>query len=528
VKLSRLLESIYPHQIRSIFSGNTSIPVPEAGGIFLPHDPDIRSIHFNSRDVQPGGLFVAIPGTRSDGHDYIDNAIQRGALAIVSQKPFTPSSDICAVQVYNARKSLAFLASRFYGEPSEHMTVIAVTGTNGKTTTAYLIEKILQHAGFSVGVTGTLNSRFCGKVVEASMTTPESLDLQRMLSEMKECGVTHVVMEASSHAIALNRIDACWMDVAVFTNLTQDHLDFHGNMEDYWRCKKSLFTKHLTAGPKKDRAIAVVNGNDGRGKELMDELPSALSFGFDNHCQLWPNITRKDQSGMSGIITTPQGTFTFDTPLIGNHNVENILAAAAVGAALKLPLDDIRAGIEAVRFVPGRLQRVSNTAGRFVFVDYAHTPDALEHALKALRSLSTARIICVFGCGGDRDRGKRPLMGRIAADLSSVCIVTSDNPRSEDPIAIIQDILAGVEAQGMRSCSSADLNLSSCPDAQGFIVEPDRTSAIELAVRISRQEDIILIAGKGHENYQIIGERKIASDDRLIAEKALKTIKTTS
>ncbi len=526
MKLSRLLKSIYLHQVRSIFSGSTSIPVPEAGDIFLPHDPDIRTIHFSSRDVQPGGLFVAIPGTRSDGHDYIDNAIQRGALAIVSQKPFTPSSDVCAVQVYNARKSLAFLASRFYGEPSEHMTVIAVTGTNGKTTTAYLIEKILQYAGFSAGVIGTLNCRFCGKVVEASMTTPESLDLQRMLSEMKECGVTHVVMEASSHAIALNRIDACWMDIAVFTNLTQDHLDFHGNMEDYWRCKKSLFTKHLITGPKKDRAIAVVNKNDRRGKELMDELPSALSFGSDSHCQLWPDIIRKDQSGMSGVITTPQGAFTFDTPLIGDHNVENILAAAAVGTALKLPLNVIRTGIESVQFVPGRLQPVSNTVERFVFVDYAHTPDALEHVLKTLKPLSTARIICVFGCGGDRDRGKRPLMGRIAADLSSVCIVTSDNPRSEDPIAIIQDILTGIKAQGMRPCSFADL--TSCLEARGFIVEPDRTRAIELAVRISRQEDIVLIAGKGHENYQIIGERRIASDDKLIAENALKAIKTVS
>ncbi len=526
MKLSRLLKSIYLHQVRSIFSGSTSIPVPEAGDIFLPHDPDIRTIHFSSRDVQPGGLFVAIPGTRSDGHDYIDNAIQRGALAIVSQKPFTPSSDVCAVQVYNARKSLAFLASRFYGEPSEHMTVIAVTGTNGKTTTAYLIEKILQYAGFSAGVIGTLNCRFCGKVVEASMTTPESLDLQRMLSEMKECGVTHVVMEASSHAIALNRIDACWMDIAVFTNLTQDHLDFHGNMEDYWRCKKSLFTKHLTTGPKKDRAIAVVNNNDRRGKELLDELPSALSFGSDSRCQLWPDIIRKDQSGMSGVITTPQGAFTFDTPLIGDHNVENILAAAAVGTALKLPLNVIRTGIESVEFVPGRLQPVSNTVERFVFVDYAHTPDALEHVLKTLKPLSTARIICVFGCGGDRDRGKRPLMGRIAADLSSVCIVTSDNPRSEDPIAIIQDILTGIKAQGMRPCSFADL--TSCLEARGFIVEPDRTRAIELAVRISRQEDIVLIAGKGHENYQIIGERRIASDDKLIAENALKAIKTVS
>ncbi len=520
MKLSRLLESLYPHQIRSISTGGASLPISEREGIFISHDPDIRSIHFNSREVQPGGLFVAIPGTRADGCAYIDSAIQQGAVAIVSQKPFTAPPDICAVQVHDARKALAFIASRFYEEPSEHMTVIAVTGTNGKTTTTYLIEKILQHAGVSVGVIGTLNSRFCGKIVEASMTTPESLHLQHILAEMKASGVTHVVMEVSSHAIALNRIESCWMDIAVFTNLTQDHLDFHGDMDNYWQCKRSLFIRRLTAGPKKDRAVAIVNGNDNRGKALLDELPSAMSFGFGSQWQLWPNIIQKDETGMNGIMTTPKGAFTFATPLIGDHNVENILAAAAVGVALQLPLDVIRAGIEAVGFIPGRLQPVPNTVQRFVFVDYAHTPDALDHVLKTLRSLSKARIICVFGCGGDRDRGKRPQMGQIAANLATVCIITSDNPRSEDPMAIIQDILVGVEAQGAHPCGLDNPH----PDTRGFIVEPDRVLAIELAVRISRSGDILLIAGKGHEHYQIVGERKIACDDRLIAENALKKI----
>ena len=256
-------------------------------------------------------------------------------------------------------------------------------------------------------------------------------------------------MEASSHAIFLNRIDACWMDVAVFTNLTQDHLDLHGNMEDYWQIKKKLFTEHLAQGPKNNKAIAVINCNDVRGKSLFKELPSALSVGFDERCHLWPEIIRKDQTGMEGVISTPEGMFKFETPLIGQYNVENMLCAAGACLALGLPLNIIRSGIESVEFVPGRLQSIPNNLDRFVFVDFAHTPDALENVLQTLRTLTTDRIICVFGCGGNRDREKRPLMGQIAASLANICIITSDNPRFEDPMTIIEDILAGVRNQGL-------------------------------------------------------------------------------
>lgn len=522
MKLSKLLESIIPQQVRGITLTSDLEPVSISCAlpIRLNPDPEISSLHLNSREVRPGGLFVAVPGLKVDGHEYIDSAVIRGAAAVISQKPV--ALNVWNIEVENSRKALAALSSQFYGNPSEKMKIIGITGTNGKTTTAFIIEKILLQAGFSAGVIGTLNYRYCGKVFDVSMTTPESLDLQRILSDMLSEGVTHVVMEASSHAIFLNRIDACWMDVAVFTNLTQDHLDFHGNMEDYWQSKKKLFTEHLAKGPKKDKAIAVINCNDPQGKRLFKELPSALSVGFDDHCQLWPEIIRKDQAGMKGVISTPEGMFKFETPLIGKYNVENILCAAGACLALGLPLNIIRSGIESVEFVPGRLQSIPNVVDRFVFVDFAHTPDALENVLHTLRTLTTDRIICVFGCGGDRDREKRPLMGHIAASLANICIITSDNPRFEDPVTIIEDILAGVRMQGLQPYNPDDA--IKLPSARGYFVEPDRSRAIEMAIRISRHGDMILITGKGHETYQIIGKQKVPFDDRLIARKALELI----
>ncbi|MCX5881473.1 MAG: UDP-N-acetylmuramoyl-L-alanyl-D-glutamate--2,6-diaminopimelate ligase [Deltaproteobacteria bacterium] len=522
MKLSKLLESITPQQVRgiSLSSDHESISVPCTLPIHLNPDPEISSLHFNSREVQPGGLFVAIPGLKLDGHEYIDSAISQGAMAVISQKQLVKT--VWNIEVENSRKALAILSSQFYGNPSEKLKIIGITGTNGKTTTAFLIEEILVQAGLSVGVIGTLNCRYGGKVFDLSMTTPESLDLHRILADMLAGGVSHVVMEVSSHAIFLNRIDACWMDVAVFTNLTQDHLDFHGNMEDYWQCKKKLFTEHLAKGPKKNKAIAVINCNDPQGKRLFKELPSALSVGFDDRCHLWPEIIRKDQTGMEGVISTPAGMFKFETPLIGLYNIENILCAAGACLALGLPLNTIRSGIESVEFVPGRLQSIPNSVDRFVYVDFAHTPDALENVLQTLQTLTTDRIICVFGCGGDRDREKRPIMGQIAASLANICIITSDNPRFEDPMTIIEDILAGVLKQGLPPYNlSDDIKTSS---ARGYVVEPDRSQAIEMAIRISQHWDMILIAGKGHETYQIIGNQTVPFDDRLIARNALELL----
>jgi UDP-N-acetylmuramoyl-L-alanyl-D-glutamate--2,6-diaminopimelate ligase len=522
VKLSKLLESIILNQVRGITltSDHGPVSTPCTLPILMNPDPEINSLHFNSREVQPGGLFVAIPGLKVDGHEYIASAVIRGAAAVISQKPH--ALNVWNIEVENSRKALAMLSGQFYGNPSEKLKIVGITGTNGKTTTAFMIEKILQKAGFSVGVIGTLNYRYCGKVFDVFMTTPESLDLHRILSDMLAEGVTHVVMEASSHAIFLHRIDACWMDIAVFTNLTQDHLDFHGNMEDYWQSKKKLFTEHLAQGPKKNEATAVINCNGPQGKSLFKELPLSLSLGFDDCWHLWPEIIRQDQTGMKGVISTPEGMFKFETPLIGQYNVENMLCAAGACLALGLPLNIIRSGIESIEFVPGRLQPIPNGVNRFVFVDFAHTPDALENVLKTLRVLTTDRIICVFGCGGNRDREKRPLMGQIAATWANICIITSDNPRFEDPMIIIEDILTGVRKQGLLPYLPEDALKS--PSARGYFVEPDRSRAIDMAIRISRHWDMILIAGKGHETYQIIGNQTVSFDDRLIAAKALEAI----
>ncbi len=523
MKLSKLLETIIPNQVLGIrLTSASDVPVsmPCVLPVQLNPDPEIGSLHLDSREVQPGGLFVAIPGHKADGHDYIESAVKQGAAAVISQKPV--ALNVWNIEVENSRKALAALSSQFYGNPSEKLKIIGITGTNGKTTTAFIIEKILLQANISVGVIGTLNYRYGGKVFNLSLTTPEAPDLQRILSEMLADGVTHVVMEASSHAIFLNRIDACWMDVAVFTNLTQDHLDFHGNMADYWQSKKKLFTEHLAQGPKKDKAIAVINCNDAQGERLFRELPSALSVGFDDRWHLWPEIIRKDQTGMEGVISTPEGMFKFETPLIGQFNIENMLCAAGACLALGLPLNIIRSGIESVSFVPGRLQSIPNSLDRFVFVDFAHTPDALEHVLETLRALTTDRIICVFGCGGNRDREKRPLMGQIAASLATICIITSDNPRLEDPMTIIEDILKGVRKQGLPPYHPDDAVNS--PSARGYVVEPDRARAIDMAIRMSRHWDMILIAGKGHETYQIIGNQTFPFDDRIIAGKALELL----
>ncbi|MEJ2167555.1 MAG: UDP-N-acetylmuramoyl-L-alanyl-D-glutamate--2,6-diaminopimelate ligase [Desulfobacterales bacterium] len=344
----------------------------------------------------------------------------------------TPSaqSEPVIVQVRDTRAALADLAACFFNRPSEHLTLIGITGTNGKTTVAYLIESILAAAGFRVGVIGTINYRFAGKSFPNPMTTPESLDLQRIMSEMLQAGVTHVVMEASSHSMALYRIRGCCFDVAVFTNLSQDHLDFHGDMQAYWSSKKRLFTEYLNQGPKKEKAMAVVNCDDPKGQELAKNLPVPIvRTGATPGCEIKAETFRYGLTGTAGRVSIPQGSFDFKTPLVGIHNVANILSAAGAAAALNVPPAAIKAGVESLAAIPGRLERIENNSERFVYVDYAHTPDALKNAVSALKQIAPAGIICVFGCGGDRDRDKRPQMGEIVARLCDLAIVTSDNPR---------------------------------------------------------------------------------------------------
>ncbi len=513
MKLFKLLSSINP--------GSVSGLKTDSGGNNIGDGPDITSIHYRSQDVKPGGLFVAIPGLAADGHDFIDSALQKGALAIVTQKRV--KNQTISIEVDNTRMALAALSAKFYGHPSAYLFLIGITGTNGKTTTAYLIENILASAGYRVGVIGTVNYRYAGKTFENPVTTPESLDLQRILAQMRQAGITHVVLEVSSHALDLYRVAECWMDVGVFTNLTQDHLDYHKSMNAYWACKKKLFTENLSLGPKKGRTLAVINGDDPKGQELLDMLSiPCISIGLSPDRMIWPQNVQSDQSGIRTRITTPDGALDVSSLLVGKHNLENMLCAAATGIALKVPLAKIKSGLEQTTYVPGRLEPIQNNNGYSIYVDYAHTPDALQNVLSALRAVTGEKIICIFGCGGDRDRKKRPQMGEIAAKLCDVSIITSDNPRSEEPLFIIEEILQGTRKICSREYTPADL--LNAYENKGFVVEPDRKKAIQLGIIAARPGDTLLIAGKGHETYQIIGHKVIDFDDRNEAKKAISEI----
>ncbi len=470
----------------------------------------IGSVHYDSRDVVPQGLFVAIKGFKFDGHDFIDDAVQRGASAIVAQYPV--AADVPVVTVADTRKALASLADTFFGHPSRELTLIGITGTNGKTTTAYILESILREAGFNAGVIGTVNYRYNQKVFDNPVTTPESLDLQRILREMKDDGVSHVVMEVSSHAIDLDRIFRCDLDVAVFTNLSQDHLDYHQDMQSYWECKKRLFTEHLLEGNAPGRKTAVVNADTSKGRQLIKEVSCpCVAVGHAPENPVRPIAIDMGLKGINGTIDISGDTILFQSKLAGRHNLENILCAAGAATALNLSPQCIQAGIENISAVPGRLQRVPGPEKRPVFVDYAHTPDALENVLQALKALGPDKLICIFGCGGDRDRTKRPMMGEISGRLSDLTIVTSDNPRTEQPAAIITDILPGVKAACRTEYHPEDLRNGW--QKKGYLVEPDRKQAIRLGIEAAKAGDIVVIAGKGHETYQIVGDQTLAFSD---------------
>lgn len=496
----------------------------------LARDPDIRSIHYRSDEVRPGGLFVAIPGLVADGHDFIPDAVRRGAAAILTQKPVIEST-VTILQASDTRKLLGPLAARLYGHPSDDLFIIGITGTNGKTTTSLLVESILTAAGHNVGVIGTIDYHYNGRSFDNPVTTPESLDLQRMLREMRDAGVTHVVIEVSSHAIDLHRVNGCHFDIGVFTNLTQDHLDYHKTMADYWACKRRLFTEHLPGGPKADRSAAVVNQEDPKGWELAAELKiPCITTGYSRKNVVWADGFEYTTRGIDAELVTPSGEVRIHSPLIGRHNLSNILSAAGVAVAMNLPMAAIQNGIAALSRVAGRLDPVSPEAcarvGFNIYVDYAHTPDALANVLTALRPLTTGRLICVFGCGGDRDPTKRPLMGGIVAQNADLAVVTSDNPRTEPPARIIDQILPGVIG-ALRETGGREYRPDDIVQGigkRGFVTEPDRRTAIQLALAAARSGDIVLIAGKGHETYQIVGTEKLPFDDRAEAKAALERI----
>lgn len=485
-------------------------------------DGEVASVCYDSRLCSQGSLFVAIPGLKTDGHVFIADAVARGARFVVHEGEFPPPAGVTAIGVRDSRRALGILGKNLFGDPSAGICLIAVVGTNGKTTVTYLIESILRAAGWRVGVLGTVNYRYSGKTLPAPNTTPESFDMQKILREMADSGVTHVVAEVSSHAIDLKRVDDCAFDLGIFTNLTQDHLDYHRTMENYFQAKRRFFAEVLPAGGKNRPRRMIINVDDPWGRRILSELGAdagggQLTYGIASPCDVSASHFHLSIDGIEATLLMGGERLQVSSCLLGRFNLSNILAAAAAAFALDIPGRSIRDGIAALIHVPGRLEKVSTAGEPAVFVDYAHTDDALRRVLQTLTAFRAGKIITVFGCGGDRDRGKRPLMGEAASSLSDLAIVTSDNPRTEDPLAIIREIEAGIRTR--RFADAGDW--LSHPGEQGYLVLPDRKEAIATAIGLAESSDIVLIAGKGHEDYQIIGTRKLPFDDRVVARAEL-------
>ncbi|MBI2528118.1 MAG: UDP-N-acetylmuramoyl-L-alanyl-D-glutamate--2,6-diaminopimelate ligase [Candidatus Rokubacteria bacterium] len=469
----------------------------------------VSGVAYDSRRVAPGDLFVAVPGLKQDGRRYVADALARGASAVVLEGPGSLAGSPAAhIVVPSAREALARLADAYYGHPSRALTVVGITGTNGKTTTSFLVEALLRAGGHRTGLIGTIEYRIGEEAMTAGQTTPESVELQSLLARMRQAGVTAVAMEVSSHALSLSRTDGTQFDVAVFTNLTQDHLDFHGTLAEYRRAKARLFG--LLAAGVKPRRTAVINADDPAGLAMVAglDLPT-LTFGMSPTATVHPLQVTSGEDGIDMRAETPGGPVALTSPLVGEHNVMNLLGAVAVGSALGIPPDLAGRALSGVASVPGRFERVEAGQPFLVIVDYAHTPDALERVLATARKLvgAAGRLGVVFGCGGDRDRGKRPVMGGIAARLSDRVWVTSDNPRSEEPEAIIAEIATGIVGAG--------------PGAARHVTIPDRKTAIRDALGWAQAGDVVVLAGKGHETYQIIGSQVLPLDDRAVARAVL-------
>jgi UDP-N-acetylmuramoyl-L-alanyl-D-glutamate--2,6-diaminopimelate ligase len=480
----------------------------------LGSDPEVGLVTGDSREVRPGACFFALPGARQDGHAFAAQAASQGAVAVVAERPVecAPARLLLAP---SARRAMAVAAANYHGRPGDALLLAGVTGTNGKTTVTYLVEACAAEAGLPLGVIGTITHRYPGAERPASHTTPESTAIQALLAEMRDAGARAAVMEVSSHALAQDRVAGLRFAAAGFTNLTRDHLDYHGDMEAYFAAKRRLFSEHLSAG-----GVAVVNAQDPYGARLADQLGPGREvwrFGTRTADALRVVEARSSIGGLEAVLETPRGRIAFHSPLVGAHNLENLLCAAGLALALGIAPEAVERGLSRSRGAPGRLERVVGPAhpGVVAFVDYAHTDDALSRALAALRELSPRRVICLFGCGGDRDRGKRPLMARAAAGGAELVVVTSDNPRTEAPDAIIGDILPGLA--GVRRITAAEAR--ACQS--GYLVEPDRRTAIALAISCAGKGDVVLLAGKGHEDYQIVGTARHPFSDREEARRAL-------
>lgn len=457
--------------------------------VLLGPDVDVARLRDDSSRVGRGDAFIALKGSRTDGHRFIPDAVERGASLVICSGTRTDVPQGASVLlVPDTREALAAILKAFH-PLADKLTMVGVTGTNGKTTTTYLVESVLAKDGRPAGVIGTIETRYPGARIQASLTTPGPVDLYETLETMYERGARVCAMEVSSHALDQNRLPGISFACAVFTNLTQDHLDYHRDMENYFIAKKRLFTEHLGGR-------AVLNADDAHGMILAREIPQALTFGFTNEASIHPLSFDVTRDGISLMLETPEGVISLTSRLRGRMNAYNIMGAAGACLVLGCSRDAIEAGVYDLEGVPGRMEPVANPRGLAIFVDYAHTPDALDAALTNARAFTQGRLLVVFGCGGDRDRTKRPLMGAIAAGKADMVYITSDNPRSEDPMSIIEDILEGITHKTK------------------VVVEPDRARAIHMAIDGMNPEDCLLIAGKGHENYQIVGNTRIPYDDR--------------
>jgi UDP-N-acetylmuramoyl-L-alanyl-D-glutamate--2,6-diaminopimelate ligase len=465
----------------------------------------------DSREVAAGSVFVALRGLNADGTAFARDAVARGAIAVVAEAARPSDITIPWLQVSDARLALAALAAAFFGHPSDRLVLVGITGTNGKTTTSYLLASIFEAAGIKCGRIGTVGYQVGGRELEATRTTPEAPELQRMLRDMLNAGCGACVMEVSSHALALHRADYLHFSAAIFSNLTRDHLDFHRDMEAYFTAKRRLFELLPPGG------IGVINLDDPRGKTLAAIAPRPVTYAIDTPADVRPGPLAFSLEGLAFEVRTPRGTVALRSPLVGRPNAYNILAAVATAMALDLPFNAIEKGIASLTLVPGRFQVVSEAKDDVrVVVDYAHTDDALKNLLETARPLAGGRLVTVFGCGGDRDRTKRPLMGAVAARLSDLVVITSDNPRSEDPEQIIEEIKRGIVMPADRVPRG-----QAGPKATPFLAIVDRKAAIERAIQEAHAGDLVLVAGKGHEKYQEIGGRVLPFDDVDVAKGAL-------
>ncbi|MGC0771693.1 MAG: UDP-N-acetylmuramoyl-L-alanyl-D-glutamate--2,6-diaminopimelate ligase [Candidatus Acidiferrum sp.] len=490
--------SLRSMKLRDLLEGTETRVSPTAEGM------EIRNVTCDSRKVQPRALFFALHGAKADGNAFIRDAVSRGAVAIVSEDaaPASIPASVAWIQVREARKALAVMAANFFGHPAKALQLVAVTGTNGKTTTTSLIDSIVKASGAKTGLFGTIAYHTPLGEYPAPNTTPESVDLQGFLAEIRDAGGKYAVLEASSHSLAMDRLWGCHFAAAVFTNLTREHMDYHKTFEDYFAAKKRLFEGTGAGSPE----VAVINSDDEYGKRLSGLAKNTVTYGLESDADIGTKKFQLTFNGLAFTAHTPGGKVQVTSPLVGRINVYNILAAIGAAQALGFSTEILEAGIRNLESVSGRFQRIDLGQPFFVVVDYAHTDDALENLIRTARELNPkGRIITLFGCGGGKDRTKRPVMGEVTGRMSDLTILSSDNPRQEDPLKIISDIIVGLQKTAGK-----------------YLIEPDREKAIGVAMDEARAGDIVLLAGKGHENYQILADKTLEFDDRDVARRALR------